>query len=151
MSEKVLVDREHLERAASVIAWMSCRSDIKSADLKRLEQCASELSCALTAPVAKGSVKKKDWNVELSSWSDEDFAQVFHERPDLADRLRRVLDEPVVTILPPAQPDAALVEALENIRDYWNRDPNEYAMSDALWHIIAVADAALAAKDGEVY
>lgn len=37
-----------------------------------------------------------------------------------------------------------LVEALENIRDYWNRDPNEYAMSDALWHIIAVADATLA-------
>lgn len=53
MSEKVLVDREQLERAASVIAWMSCRSDIKAADLKRLEQCASELSCALTAPVVQ--------------------------------------------------------------------------------------------------
>lgn len=40
-------------------------------------------------------VKKKDWNAELSSWSDEDFVQVFHECPDLADRLRRVLAEPV--------------------------------------------------------
>lgn len=95
MSEKALVDREHLERAASVIAWMSCRSDIKAADLKRLEQCASELSCALTVPVVQAEpVKKKDWNVELSSWSDEDLAQVFLERPDLADRLRKVLDEP---------------------------------------------------------
>lgn len=52
MSEKVLVDREQLERAASILAWMSCRSDIKAADMERLEQCASELSCALTAPAA---------------------------------------------------------------------------------------------------
>lgn len=61
MSEKVLVDREQLERAASVIAWMSCRSDIKAADLKRLEQCASELSCALTAPAVQGEPVEFDY------------------------------------------------------------------------------------------
>lgn len=46
------------------------------------------------SPRAAEPVKKKDWNVELSSWSDEDFVQVFHERPDLANRLRKILAEP---------------------------------------------------------
>lgn len=31
------------------------------------------------------------WSAELSSWSDEDLVQVFHECPDLADRLRKIL------------------------------------------------------------
>ncbi len=39
--------------------------------------------------------------------------------------------------------DDSLVEALENIVEYWNRDQNETAMADALWHIIATAEAAL--------
>lgn len=40
-------------------------------------------------------VRKTDWNNELSSWSDEDFIHIFHERPDLANRLRKMLAEPV--------------------------------------------------------
>lgn len=40
-------------------------------------------------------VNKMKWNQELSSWSDDDFVQVFHERPDLANRLRKILAEPV--------------------------------------------------------
>lgn len=33
--------------------------------------------------------------------------------------------------------------ALEHIIEYWNRDQNESAMSDALWHIIETASDAL--------
>lgn len=40
--------------------------------------------------------------------------------------------------------NAELVGALEHIREYWNRDQNETAMADALWHIIETAKAALA-------
>ena len=32
--------------------------------------------------------------------------------------------------------------ALEHIGDYWNRDQNEKAMADALWHIIETVEAA---------
>ena len=42
--------------------------------------------------------------------------------------------------------DRTLVEALEHIREYWNRDQNEHAMADALWHIIETADEALSCK-----
>ena len=42
-----------------------------------------------------------------------------------------------------------LREALEHIREYWNRDQNESAMADALWHILEAADAALAASTGQ--
>ena len=38
-----------------------------------------------------------------------------------------------------------LVEAVEHIVEYWNRDQNEDAMSDALWHIIETASDALSA------
>ena len=34
-------------------------------------------------------------------------------------------------------------EALEHIVEYWNRDENQGAMSDALWHIIETAEQAL--------
>lgn len=37
-----------------------------------------------------------------------------------------------------------LVAALEGIAEYWNRNENEGAMADALWHIIEVAEVALA-------
>ena len=33
--------------------------------------------------------------------------------------------------------------ALEHIEEYWNRDENQGAMSDALWHIIETVEAAL--------
>lgn len=36
-----------------------------------------------------------------------------------------------------------LVSALEHIAEYWNRDQNETAMADALWHIIETAETAL--------
>ena len=37
-----------------------------------------------------------------------------------------------------------LLETLEHIVEYWNRDQNEKAMTDALWHIIDVAEEAIA-------
>ncbi|ANA73641.1 hypothetical protein [Pseudomonas aeruginosa] len=37
-----------------------------------------------------------------------------------------------------------LLEALQHIEEYWNRDSNEQAMTDALWHIIETAQAAIA-------
>ena len=40
-------------------------------------------------------MSKTDWNNELSSWSDEDFISIFYERPDLANRLRKMLAEQV--------------------------------------------------------
>ena len=36
-----------------------------------------------------------------------------------------------------------LRDALEHIIEYWNRDPNDTAMHDALWHIIETAEQAL--------
>ncbi len=36
-----------------------------------------------------------------------------------------------------------LKEALEHIVEYWNRDENGGAMSDALWHILETAEQAL--------
>lgn len=32
------------------------------------------------------------------------------------------------------------LEALESIREYWNRDQNETAMADACWHAVNTAD-----------
>lgn len=48
-----------------------------------------------TTPQPAEPVSKTDWSNELSSWSDEDFIRIFHERPDLANRLRKMLAEPV--------------------------------------------------------
>jgi len=55
-----------------------------------------------------------------------------------------------------AQPAVAVNEQLlgelRHIAEYWNRDQNERAMADALWHIIRVAESAIeqaeAAKGG---
>ncbi len=42
-----------------------------------------------------------------------------------------------------------LEEALESIREYWNRDNNERAMVDACWHAINTASEALEAKEAK--
>ena len=46
-----------------------------------------------------------------------------------------------------AAPD--LLEALQNIAEYWNQDQNEEAMADACWHAIHTARAAIAKATGE--
>ena len=46
-----------------------------------------------------------------------------------------------------ATPD--LLEALQNIAEYWNQDQNETAMADACWHAIHTAHAAIAKATGE--
>lgn len=43
-----------------------------------------------------------------------------------------------------------LLDALIHIEEYWNRDQNDTAMADALWHIIGVAQEAIAKARGEV-
>ncbi|MEX3933316.1 hypothetical protein AB4Y32_16185 [Paraburkholderia phymatum] len=42
--------------------------------------------------------------------------------------------------------ESALIEALEHIVEYWNRDRNDAAMHNALWHIIETAESALEAS-----
>lgn len=63
-------------------------------------------------------VNKTDWSAELSSWSDEDFIQIFHERPDLAKRLRKMLAEPVKV---PSEAKEALWKAYESLRELEKR------------------------------
>lgn len=63
-------------------------------------------------------VRKTDWNNELSSWSDEDFIRIFHERPDLANRLRKMLTEPVKV---PSEAKEALWKAYESLRELEKR------------------------------
>ena len=46
-----------------------------------------------------------------------------------------------------AAPD--LLEALQNIAEYWNQGQNEAAMADACWHAIHTARAAIARATGE--
>ena len=46
-----------------------------------------------------------------------------------------------------AAPD--LLDALQNIAEYWNQDQNEAAMADACWHAIHTARAAIAKATGE--
>ena len=41
----------------------------------------------------------------------------------------------------------ALEAAHEHILEYWNKDENPGAMSDALWHILDTASEALKEKD----
>lgn len=41
-----------------------------------------------------------------------------------------------------------MLETLEHIVEYWNRDQNEKAIADALWHIIDVAEEAIAKATG---
>ena len=67
-------------------------------------------------------VNRTDWNAELASWSDEDFVQVFHEHPDLADRLRKVLAEPMEV-----PSDDVLADALSNLEhDNYERSYSGY-------------------------
>ncbi len=42
-----------------------------------------------------------------------------------------------------------LEEALESIREYWNRDNNNRAMVDACWYAIDTASEALEAKEAK--
>jgi hypothetical protein len=42
-----------------------------------------------------------------------------------------------------------LRDGLEHIKEYWNRDENETAMADALWHIIETADNLLSNHRGQ--
>lgn len=61
------------------------------------------LDGAHVASQPNAQVRKTDWNNKLSSWGDDDFVRVFHERPDLVDRLRKMLAEPVKHKRPYAQ------------------------------------------------
>lgn len=58
----------------------------------------------------------------------------------------KTIDHPDARLIA-AAPD--LLQALEHIREYWNRDRNDQAMSDALWRIIDTADEAIAKATGE--
>jgi len=67
------------------------------------------------------------YSQQLAEHARKQKAQV---TPDFARRLERERNQ--------------LRAALEHIVEYWNRDENEKAMSDALWHIIETAEDALA-------
>lgn len=42
-----------------------------------------------------------------------------------------------------AEENKVLLDALISISEYWNRDRNDGAMHDALWHIINVSESAI--------
>ena len=71
---------------------------------------------------------------------DRNFARVFNEWQDEANREANAR-------LIAAAPE--LLEALESIAEFWNRDQNEKAMIGACWHAIETAEAAIAKAKGE--
>ena len=85
------------------------------------------------------SSKDKNFEEALNCWNfkaseQEEYAAINH---------RAVAD----AYLRAAAPD--LLEALQNIAEYWNQDQNEAAMADACWHAIHTARAAIAKATGE--
>jgi len=72
------------------------------------------------------------------AWTDNIGGFVDYESPDY--------HYPLYTTPPTAALAARQMrDALVHISEYWNRDENETAMADALWHIIETADNAIAA------
>ena len=57
--------------------------------------------------------------------------------------------EQCVTAVRAKSTEADLLEALQNIAEYWNQDQNEAAMADACLHAIHTARAAIAKATGE--
>ena len=85
------------------------------------------------------SSKDKNFEEALNCWNfkaseQEEYAAINH---------RAVAD----AYLRAAAPD--LLEALQNIAEYWNQDQNEAAMADACWHAIHTARVAIAKATGE--
>ena len=85
------------------------------------------------------SSKDKNFEEALNCWNfkaseREKYAEINH---------RAVAN----SYLRAAAPD--LLEALQNIAEYWNQDQNEAAMADACWHAIHTARAAIAKATGE--
>jgi len=68
---------------------------------------------------------------EREWWAKRTIEQIEHELNAANERIKR------------------LEEALESIREYWNRDNNERAMVDACWYAIDRASEALEAKEAK--
>jgi len=111
------IEADRQQRRGEPVAWMtSDKRHIAFGDrLTKEEATQYGWTPLYTAHQPAEPVNKTDWNAELSSWSDEDFIQVFHERPDLADRLRKMLAEPVKRKRRYAQ-GTALREDVERMR-----------------------------------
>ena len=75
------------------------------------------------------SFTDREWRAESATWAAAWKAAKRHEAQE--------------------QPAPDLLEALQNIAEYWNQDQNEAAMADACWHAIHTARAAIAKATGE--
>ena len=80
----------------------------------------------VTSPnlIELGQIQKEQSNVSQG----DDY---FYEKEQLNERIKR------------------MEEALESIREYWNRDNNNRAMIDACWYAIDTASEALEAKEAK--
>ena len=85
---------------------------------------------------------KTDWDMELSSWSDDDFVRVFHECPNLADRLRKMLAEPVKRKRPYAQGTALGEFGIIPMCDQVDDEPVKVPSDDLAHEIWAAAQTA---------
>jgi hypothetical protein len=73
--------------------------------------------------------------------SDEDHARTPDAVLTTLQEFRRERYEAVAALDERDERIKALEAGLEHIAEYWNRDQNETAMADALWHIIETAEA----------
>lgn len=84
-------------------------------------------------------------SAELKS-KDKELSQLRQERDALHQQLKESLDlynNQTATIFKLTGERDRMKSALEDIRDYWNRDRNDSAMHDACWHAINAADESL--------
>lgn len=84
---------------------------------------------------ALASIKPYQEKIDAMRTEIERLSLDLHEARETIARLRKERD--------------ALRGALTSIADYWNQDQNEAAMSDACWHAIDKARAALAQEQGD--
>ena len=99
-----------------------------------------------SAAMSKAADELAKWEAvfgHLGGTPDECGNAIIAARDELEERCATITDARLIA----AAPD--LLEALQNIAEYWNQDQNEAAMADACWHAIHTARAAIAKATGE--
>jgi hypothetical protein len=129
--EAMRAEREaHEKRMAEDRAAVARQTAELAAERQRI---ADEEAARLRAEEAVAAAKRRAAEEAAAA---ERRAQA--ER-DAAERRAREAAETAVRNAAPA-----MLEALEHIAEYWNRDRNDEAMHNALWHIIETAEQAIA-------
>ena len=103
-----------------------------------VQQYINELQSALTAKDKELMDKGIEWAVAGKKLCEELQAELAMVRRN-HEEIYQSQDKRI----------AELEGALEHIIEYWNKDENSTAMSDALWHILETAEQALKDKPDE--